>query len=115
MRIILDVDGTLTRDGSGDSYADRSPRPDVIARVRAAKAAGHEIIIYSARNMRTHAGDLGRINHLTLPTLLEWLATHEVPFDAVHMGKPWCGENGFYVSANGVRPSDWVEQESTSV
>ena len=112
MRIILDVDGTLTRDGSGDGYADRAPRADVIARVRAAKAAGHEVVIHSARNMRTHAGDLGRINRLTLPTLLDWLARHDVPFDAIHMGKPWCGDRGFYVSANGMRPSQWVEDRA---
>ncbi|WP_343347806.1 capsular biosynthesis protein [Sphingomicrobium sp. XHP0239] len=114
MRIILDVDGTLTRNGSGEGYADRAPRDYVVAKVRAARAAGHKIILYSARNMRTHSGDIGTINHRTLPILLEWLARHDIPFDFIHMGKPWCGNDGFYVSAHGKRPSEWAAEPDGS-
>ena len=51
---------------------------------------------------------IGKINALTLPVILDWLARHDIPFDEVHVGKPWCGTDGFYVDDKAVRPSEFV-------
>ena len=31
----------------------------------------------------------------------------DVPFDEIHVGKPWCGDDGFYVDDKAVRPSEF--------
>jgi capsule biosynthesis phosphatase len=107
-RLLVDVDGTLAFDDSSLPYCKRLPRHDVIARVNDLHARGVRIIIYSARNMRTYSGNLGLINKNTLPVLLSWLDRHEVKFDEIHMGKPWCGTEGFYVRDSTIRPDQFV-------
>ena len=59
--------------------------------------------------MRTYKGNIGKININTLPIILEWLAQHQVPYDEIHVGKPWCGQDGFYVDDKSVRPSEFVQ------
>ncbi len=108
MHLILDVDGTLSIDDASLPYPERRPRRDVIERIAALHKAGVRVILYSARNMRTHAGNVGVINAKTLPELVQWLDRHRIPYDELHMGKPWCGHNGFYVSDKAVRPSQLV-------
>lgn len=107
-RIVIDLDDTLTDDGSHSDYAAKLPRADVIAKLRDYSALGYEIVIFSARNMRTHQGQIGRINLHTLPGVLAWLTQHHVPHDEVIMGKPWCGPGGFYVDDKAIRPDEFV-------
>lgn len=109
MRLIVDVDGTLTIDEPAVSYADRKPRLAVIRKVNALYEKGVEIILYSARNMRTHEENLGKINKYTLPVLLQWLDRHSVKFHEIHMGKPWCGFEGFYVQQRSLRPRRFLD------
>ncbi|HEY0421151.1 MAG TPA: HAD hydrolase family protein [Acetobacteraceae bacterium] len=106
-RIVVDLDGTLTIDAPGVSYADKAPDLELIARIRAYKAEGFEIIVATARNMRSYSGSVGKINANTLPVVLEWLRRHDVPFDEIHVGKPWCGTDGFYVDDKAIRPSEF--------
>jgi len=107
-RLVFDLDGVLTIDDSSRSYADREPNLPVIDKLRDYRARGFEIVICSARNMRTHAGQIGKINAQTLPVILDWLGRHDIPFDEIHVGKPWCGDEGFYVDDRAVRPSEFV-------
>ena len=69
---------------------------------------GFEIVICSSRNMRTYEGQIGKINAHTLPVILDWLARHEIPSDEIHVGKPWCGTEGFYVDDKAIRPSEFL-------
>lgn len=105
-RLVMDLDGTIAGP-KAESYADCLPDTDVIAQMQAYRAAGFEIVIFTARNMRTHAGALGKINVHTLPGVLDWLDRHKVPYDEVIMGKPWCGTEGFYVDDRAVRPDEF--------
>lgn len=107
-RLVFDLDGTLALDEPERAYADRRPNLAVVERLRAYKAEGFEIIICSARNMRTHQGSIGRINALTLPVILDWLARHDIPYDEIHVGKPWCGTEGFYIDDKAIRPSEFA-------
>ncbi|MDP3489412.1 MAG: capsular biosynthesis protein [Phenylobacterium sp.] len=107
-RLVFDLDGTLSLDEPGVPYGERRPNCTVVDQLRAYRAMGFEIIICTARNMRTHGGQIGKINALTLPVVLEWLSRHDIPYDEVHVGKPWCGTDGFYVDDKAVRPSEFV-------
>ncbi len=107
-RLVFDLDGTLVRHEPDTPYAEREPNLPVVEKLRQYKAEGFEIIICSARNMRTHAGQIGKINAHTLPIVIEWLRRHDIPFDEIHMGKPWCGTEGFYVDDRAIRPSEFL-------
>ncbi|MFN3523957.1 MAG: capsular biosynthesis protein [Phenylobacterium sp.] len=107
-RLVFDLDGTIALDDPARSYPEREPNLPLIEKIRQYKAEGFQIIIASARNMRTYGGQLGLINANTLPVIIEWLARHEVPYDEIHVGKPWCGTEGFYVDDRAVRPSEFV-------
>lgn len=107
-RLVFDLDGTLALDEPDRPYAERRPNTDLVARLREYRAQGFEIIICSARNMRTHQNSVGKINALTLPVILDWLARHDIPYDEIHVGKPWCGTEGFYVDDRAIRPSEFL-------
>lgn len=110
--IVVDVDGTLAgRRGPSQSYADVPPLPRVVRRIRSLKQRGYWIILYTSRNMRTHGGNIGRIMRHTAPVLVDWLARHEIPYDELHFGKPWCGHDGFYVDDRAIRPREFVTLE----
>ncbi|MGE0714172.1 MAG: capsular biosynthesis protein [Alphaproteobacteria bacterium] len=110
-RIVIDLDGTLTLDVAGVAYPDKPPNLPVIAALRRYREAGFEIVVMTARNMRTHAANIGRINALTLPGVIAWLDRHGVPYDEIHVGKPWCGTEGFYVDDRAVRPSELLAHD----
>ncbi|MGY2048645.1 HAD-IIIC family phosphatase [Methylobacterium sp. JK268] len=107
-RLVMDLDGTITREDPSVGYADKEPDPEVVARMREYRAMGFTIVIYSARNMRTYENSVGKITAHTLPVIIDWLKRHDVPYDEIHVGKPWCGTEGFYVDDRAVRPSEFV-------
>ena len=107
--IVIDVDGTLAAGREPDqTYADLRVVPGVAQKVRSLKKQGYWIILYTSRNMRTYGGNIGQIMCHTAPVLVEWLARHEIPYDELHFGKPWCGHDGFYVDDRALRPREFV-------
>lgn len=106
-KIVIDLDGTLTQANTSD-YKTVLPRLDVIEQVKSYKENGFEIIISTARNMRTYDGCIGKINIHTLPIIIEWLNKYDIPYDEIIVGKPWCGHEGFYVDDRAVRPSEFA-------
>lgn len=106
-RLILDLDDTLslTKDGK---YHDSKPIESVLETVRFYKKQGFEIVFSTSRNMRTYEGNIGKINANTLPVIIDWLDKHNVPYDEIYVGKPWCGFEGFYVDDKAIRPSEFV-------
>jgi capsule biosynthesis phosphatase len=107
-RLVFDLDGTLSQDDASLGYAERRPNVAVVEKLRGYREQGFEIVICSSRNMRTYEGQVGKINAHTLPVILDWLARHEVPYDELHVGKPWCGTEGFYVDDKAIRPSEFL-------
>lgn len=114
-RLVMDLDGTITRDDPVRSYADKEPDAAVVTRMREYKAQGFEIIIYSARNMRTYDNSVGKIMAHTLPVIIEWLNRHDIPYDEIHVGKPWCGLEGFYVDDRAIRPNEFKSLTSEQI
>lgn len=107
-RLVIDLDGTLTIDFPGP-YEHKRPNLEVVAKLRTYQQRGFQICIFTARNMRTYEGEVGKINVHTLPVILEWLDRHGIPYDEVLVGKPWCGTSGFYVDDKAIRPSEFVQ------
>ncbi|MGJ7475822.1 capsular biosynthesis protein [Pseudomonas fulva] len=103
----MDLDDTICTTVDGD-YANSIPNHAVIAKLREYTIMGFTIAINTSRNMRTYSGDIGKINAHTLPIILKWLETHDVPYDEIVMAKPWCGMQGFYVDDKAIRPSEFI-------
>ncbi|WP_269913360.1 HAD-IIIC family phosphatase [Acinetobacter sp. HY1485] len=106
-RIIMDLDDTICQTQNGD-YVNSKPVPTVIEKMHEYKALGFEIAINTSRNMRTYQGNTGKITANTLPIILKWLEQHNVPYDEIYVGKPWCGMEGFYVDDRSIRPNEFV-------
>ncbi len=113
--IVMDLDGTLTIEGSAERYQDVLPDLGVAEQVRQYADAGYRIAIMSSRNMRTFSNSVGMINAQTLPVIIDWLKQHGIPFDELHVGKPWCGHGGFYVDDKAIRPSEFVRLDVNGI
>src|SRR5689334_10935124 len=89
MRICLDVDGTLCELKSRhDDYAMVRALPHAAESIRQLRAAGHYIILATARHMRTCGGNVGLVVAKQGQTLIEWLHRHEIEYDELWFGKP---------------------------
>ena len=106
--VVIDLDGTLTQEDASRPYELVEPNLPIVAKLREYKALGFTIAIYTARQMRTHERSVGRINAITLPVILAWLNQHEIPFDEIHVGKPWPERDGFYVDDRAIRPNEFL-------
>lgn len=113
-KLIVDLDGTITL-GNNPNYSEVSPNEDVVERLREYRNKGFSIVISTARNMRTYEGNVGEINIHTLPIILKWLDKHQVPYDEVLVGKPWCGFEGFYIDDKAIRPSEFVSMSHQEI
>lgn len=113
-RLVMDLDDTICRTVDGD-YKHSIPIEGVAMRLREYKAAGFEIVINTSRNMRTYEGNIGKITAHTLPIIIDWLRQHNIPYDELHVGKPWCGYEGFYVDDRAIRPSEFVKYTAEEI
>ena len=105
MRICIDIDGVLCElRREGQSYADVAPIAGSSEKVRALRAAGHHIILYTSRHMKTTAGNVGLVLARQGRITLEWLARHGFEFDEIHFGKPHAD---VYIDDNAVRFESW--------
>lgn len=107
--LVFDVDGTLCPvKAPGAAYGDLVPEAAMVERLRDYQRDGYYIILQTSRNMRSYEGNIGLINARTLPDLVDWLRRHDIPHDEIHVGKPWAGEDGFYVDDRAVRPAEFL-------
>lgn len=113
-KLIIDLDGTLTLANTSD-YVNVLPRLDVIEKVKEYKEKGFSIVIATARNMKTYEGNIGKININTLPIITQWLDKYQVPYDEIIVGKPWCGDEGFYIDDRAIRPSEFVNLSAIDI
>lgn len=114
-RVVFDIDGVLVEKANKTPYSERNPKEAMLSRLRSFHEDGFYIILHTARNMNTHEGRLGKINANTAPVLLEWLDEHNVPYDEIHYGKPWCGHDGFYVDDKAIRPSELLDNNREEI
>ena len=106
-KIIVDLDNTITIDSSTNDYKTKTCDKDLVKKLNHFKTLGYEIIIFTARNMKTFEGDISKINKETLPIIIDWLDKIDLKYDGIVVGKPWCGEEGFYIDDKAIRPSEF--------
>jgi len=89
MRICFDFDNTLVSFPKiKNDYTSVEPIMKNILFLRYLKQFGHTIIVYTARRMNTHKGNVGKvlcdIGKITFDTLEKF----NIPFDEIYFGKP---------------------------
>lgn len=97
MKIVIDLDNTITIESFDRDYSNKRVNIDVVRALERAKKLGFTIQIFTARNMRTYKNDLESIDKFTKPIVIKWLENNKVPYDELTFGKPWCEDGGFYV------------------
>jgi capsule biosynthesis phosphatase len=109
LRICFDLDGTLvTAPRVTSDYSTVEPISSMIEYLRFLKQSGHTIIIYTARRMRTHGGNLGEVVADIGKVTFDTLARFEIPYDEIYFGKPHAD---FYIDDKAVNPiTDNVER-----
>lgn len=106
MRICIDLDGVVCRlREAGQTYAELEPVPGALEKLRALKAAGHYIILCTARHMKTCEGNVGLVVARQGAVTLEWLKRHGIEYDEIHFGKPHAQ---VYIDDNGLRFESWA-------
>lgn len=105
-RLVIDLDRTIAGEKT-TTYEDVEADMEIVARMRDYKAMGFEIVIHTSRNMRTFENSLGKIVANTVPVVIDWLKRHDIPYDEIWVGKPWCGTEGFYVDDRAIRPDEF--------
>jgi capsule biosynthesis phosphatase len=88
----------------GQSYADVEPVPGAVEKLRQLKAAGHYLIICTARHMKTCQGNVGQVVARQGAVTLDWLARHGIAYDEIHFGKPHAQ---VYIDDNALRFQSW--------
>lgn len=105
MRICIDIDGVICRlREPGQVYADLEPMPGAIEKLRQLKAAGHYIILCTARHMKTCQGNVGQVIARQGAVTLDWLKRHGIEYDELHFGKPHAE---LYIDDNAWRFEGW--------
>lgn len=107
-RICFDFDNTLvTYPKVKNDYTSVEPITKNIEYLRYLKNLGNTIIIYTARRMKTHSGNVGKIlsdvGKITFNTLEEF----NIPYDEIYFGKPYAD---FYIDDLAVNCNDDIEK-----
>lgn len=89
-RFCFDLDNTLvTLPRVAGDYTTVEPKEHNINFLKHLKSLGHYIIIYTARRMRTHRGNLGQVMADVGLLTQQQLADFGIPYDELHFGKPY--------------------------
>ena len=105
MRICIDLDGVICQlREPGQNYADLEPIPGAVEKLRQLKAAGHYLILCTARHMKTCEGNVGQVVARQGAVTLDWLKRHGIEYDEIHFGKPHAQ---IYIDDNALRFENW--------
>jgi capsule biosynthesis phosphatase len=106
--LVVDLDNTITLEDPAHSYSEKRPNLAIISKLKAYKALGYEIILYTARRMKTFNRDESKVVAQISSITMDWLKQHDVPFDGIKFGKPFA-ENGFYIDDRAIRPDEFLK------
>ena len=108
-RICFDFDNTLvTFPVIKDDYKSVLPIEKNINLLRYLKKFNNTIIIYTARRMKTHSGNVGKINADIGKITFETLEKFDIPYDEIYFGKPYAD---FYIDDLAINCYDDIEKE----
>lgn len=108
-RICFDLDNTLvTFPTIKNDYSSVKPIKKNIDFLKYLKDFGNTIIIYTARRMKTHNGNIGKINSDIGKITFETLDVFNIPYDEIYFGKPYAD---FYIDDLAFNCFDDLEKE----
>jgi capsule biosynthesis phosphatase len=108
-RYCFDLDNTLvTYPKILNDYTTVEPIQTTIDFLKYLKKLGHTIIIYTARRMKTHNGNTGKILADIGKITFETLEKYDIPYDEIYFGKPFAD---FYIDDSAICPFDDLEKE----
>jgi capsule biosynthesis phosphatase len=100
LRVCFDIDNTLVSEPRIPAdYSSVEPISKNIEFLRYLKSQGHVIILQTARRMKTHSGNVGRLVADIGRVTFETLDKFEIPFDEIYFGKPYAD---FYIDDKGI-------------
>ena len=89
LRICIDLDGTICEiRKEGETYADVKVKSGAAERIHALRAAGHTVIINTARNMGSTGHNVGKALKNVGKMTFEWLDKNGIEYDEIFFGKP---------------------------
>jgi len=89
IRVCFDLDNTLvTFPQIPNDYSTVKPIYHMIKLLRKLKTEGHIIIIYTARRMLTHSGNIGKVIKDVGKQTFDTLENFDIPYDELVFGKP---------------------------
>lgn len=108
-RVCFDLDNTLVSFPQvPNDYTTVLPLQNNIDYLRFLKSKGAYIIIYTARRMKTHKGNVGAIVADIGKITIDTLERFEIPYDELHFGKPHAD---FYVDDLAVNAFSSLDKE----
>ena len=108
-RICFDLDNTLvTFPTIPNDYTTVKPIIKNIELLRYLKNFNNTIIIYTARRMKTHNGNIGKINSDIGKITFDTLEKFNIQYDEIYFGKPYAD---FYIDDLAVNCFDNIEKE----
>ncbi len=110
LRFCFDIDNTLvTYPAVRGDYSTVRPIPEVISFLKIVKSLGHYIILYTARRMKTHNGNVKAVIEDIKEVTLATLSKFEIPFDEINFGKPYAD---FYIDDLAIDPKKCLEKQT---
>ena len=106
--IVMDLDGTICTQKSTGTYHEAEPIMDVIRQVNALWTDGWEIVIHTARGMRTCNGHVELVEEKYRKMTEKWLADNRVCYSKLVFGKPAAD---YYVDDKCLHPQEFVDWE----
>lgn len=89
LRICFDLDNTLvTNPAVPNDYSTVKPIPKMIQLLQYLKQNGHEIIIHTARRMKTHKSNVGKVIKDIALVTIQTLEKFNIEYDELIFGKP---------------------------
>lgn len=98
MTIMVDMDGVICSEERVFERALAKPLDGAKEALDALKAAGHAIVVYTARGWQEY-----RVTK-------QWLDDHGIPYDQIHMGKPIAH---VWIDDRAIRHQTWDETLKT--
>lgn len=88
--------------------------PGAVAKLKALRTAGHEIVIATARHMKSCDHNVGKVIARQGLTTIQWLNKHGFEYDEIWFGKPHCQ---VYIDDNAYRFSsmDLIDDDGSNL
>jgi capsule biosynthesis phosphatase len=108
--LVIDIDHTIcipnvNETDTFEKYGKAKPIKEMIDAIHKAKLAGYYIVLFTARRMATHDGDINKVIKDVGQLTITWLEEHGVPYDELKFGKP---NAVYYIDDKAMLPSDFI-------